>query len=126
MKNKIWFYLFIIQTIILFGVIFVAIWSSLYVPKVRKTDLVEYLDQFTEDNNFIPDAGYIPDARTAKIVGSQIIDKMANHRWFGSVTIEYDEVNRLWKVEKGYFIFQGGFVIIEQDTGKVIKALKSK
>lgn len=126
MKKNIWFYLCIIQTVILFGVIIAGVWSSISNPKARKVDLGEYLSQFSEDNNFIPDTGYIPDAKTAKIVGSQIIDKLTNKSLFGVTTVEYDDKNRLWKVEKGYLFSHGGFVIIEQDNGKVIKALLTK
>ena len=71
----------------------------------------------------LPDAGYIPDAKTAKIIGSQIIDKMTGRRhMLSEIIIKYDEENRLWFVAKNYFPRNGGLVVIEQDSGKIVKA----
>ncbi len=126
MKKGIWFYLCIVQAaVILIGLCAVA-WSCWAEPEARETDLVEYLGQFSEENNYLPDAGYIPDAKTAKAVCEPIIDKMTGSKFFGGVTIEYDEENRLWRVEKWYLFGRGGFVLIEQDSGKILKALLTK
>ena len=126
MDRKVWFYICIFQSVVLIGVLIVCLWSPFAVPKVRKTDLKEFLNQFSENNNYLSDEGYIPDAKTAKIVGSRIVDNLTGHSWFGGVNIEYDQKNRLWKVNKGYLFSNGGFVVIEQDSGKIIKALLSK
>ena len=121
MRKKIWFYLFIIQTCIL--VIFVASvrCSATAAPKVRSADLSEYISKFAGDKNYPPEAGYIPDAKTANIIGAQILDRLTGSKnAIGFTSIEYDEANRLWKIEKSYLFFYGGFVVIEQDSGKVI------
>ena len=113
----------IIQGIIIAIGVFVAVRSTMTANKFQNADLVEYLNQFSEENNYLPDAGYIPDAKTAKLVGSAIIDGMTGEKWFGETTVKYDAENRLWRVDKGYLFHRGGFVVIEQDSGKVIKAL---
>lgn len=126
MKKGICFYLCIVQAaVILIGLCAMA-WSCWAEPEVRETDLVEFLGQFSEENNYLPDAGYIPDAKTAKAVGKPIIDEMTGNRSLGGVTIKYDAENRLWLVEKGYLFGHGGFVLIEQDSGKILKALLTK
>ena len=131
-KNKIWFYLCIAQAFVLIVVMIMSLWSSYSVPKVKNANLKEYLEE-TADIGYLPDVGYIPDAKTAKIIGSQLIDKMVGNSRFhpGGVAIEYDEDNRLWLISKGYFygIFAlgpGGVVVIEQDSGKIVKAFKTK
>lgn len=128
MIKKIWFYLCLIQFAIIAGIFGILLWSSLSTPNLKRADLKEYIEQFSPDNNYIPDTGYVPDARTAKIIGSQIIDNFTGNSRFcpSSVTVKYDEENRLWLVEKGYFYSHGGFIIIEQDSGKIIKALLTK
>jgi len=127
--KKIWFYLCITQAIIIVIILFSFLWS-LYTPiHVNKTNIEEYVLQFNENNNYLPTNGYIPDAKTAQIIGVKIINKLTNHTEFsfGSVNVEYDETNRLWKVQKTYlFGTPGAFVVFERDTGKIIKALLIK
>ncbi len=80
-----------------------------------------------EKYDWIPDAGYIPDAKTAKIIGSQIIDKITgSSHIISKIVIKYDAENRLWLVIKNYFPRNGGIVIMEQDSGKVVKAFLTK
>lgn len=126
MKNRVWFYLCIIQTIALFAaVLFLIIGVFPWTPEPQTVDLNEYLQQFAEENNFVPDVGYIPDARTAKTVGSAIIEQLCGIK-YGFVEIAYDRQNRLWRVERWNLFHPGAMVVIEQDSGKVIKALLSK
>ena len=89
-------------------------------------DVQVYLDDFSEDNNYYPELGYIPDAKTAATVGVAVIDQLTGKHLFGAVTVSYDPEARLWLVQKGYFPHAGGFVIIEQDSGRIIKALLCK
>jgi len=116
----------IIETVILLVLIISSIFQSFLVSNPESADLKEFISTFTEENNYFPEVGYIPDASTAKAIGSRIIDNLAQHKGFGITTVTYDQENRLWLVDKGYLFSRGGFVIIEQDSGKVIKALLSK
>lgn len=129
MQKKIWFYLCIIQTVIIMifigGLLFISL-PELTAPEYELVDSDELLDSLREDNNFIPDTGYIPDARTAKVVGGEIIDRLTGKTLGGATTVEYDELNRRWIVHRNYFLNGGAFVVIEQDSGKVIKALLQK
>ena len=127
MKNKFWFYLCIIEAILIVIGLFYII-SQNVVTEVARADLAEFVGQFDESNNYLPDCGYIPDAKTAAVVGGGIIDSFVpgGGKVLVSTTVTYDEVNRLWKVERSYLFNRGGFVVIEQDTGKVIKALLYK
>jgi hypothetical protein len=132
MKKKIWFYLCIIQTVLLVCVISISLLSTFSTPKVNSANLEEYLEE-VENLHYTPAEGYIPDVKTAKIIGSQIIDKMTGNSRFrlSGVTIDYDEKNRLWRINKGYFydvyaFGSGGTVVIEQDSGTIIKAFMTK
>ena len=107
--------------------LFIIINSFGYGIKVKEVDLKQYLEMH-EENNYIPDVGYINDARTAAVIGGSIIDNLCNKTLLhiGHITVGYDAENRLWKVSKGYLFEQGAFVIIKQDTGEILKALYYK
>lgn len=102
--------------------------ESCFFVREEEANLQSYLEMPAE-NNYLPDEGHIPNAKTAAKIGSAIIDQMCQDDGvlgLGFVDVEYDKSNRLWKVNKGYMFHQGGFVIIEQDTGKIVKALFNK
>lgn len=126
MHKKIWFYICIFQTVIIVIGTLAIFLPSFTTPKAEEVDVVEFLDSYTEGNNFVPEQGYIPDSQTAKIVGSKIIDELTGESWFGNTIVEYDSANRLWLIHRTYLLNRGGFVVIEQDTGRVIKALLYK
>lgn len=74
------------------------------------------------DNTYHPSDGYIPDAQTAAIIGTEVLGAMCNDTFsIGMITVEYDDVNRLWKANNG-----NAFVVIEQDSGKIVRALFQK
>ena len=127
MKSKVWFYFSVAQAvIILFGIF--AQFAQAHIPqRIEYADLTTYVSQFSEENNCLPDEGSIPDAKVAKKIGGAMIDEMTHYRW-GVVYVTYDAEHRLWMVEKGYFFHprRGAFVVIEQDTGRVLKALRTK
>ena len=126
MKTKVLFYLCIIQSIIIIVLVLTIVPQKFTVTNTEVLNLREYVDSFDVDNNCLPDVGYIPDAETADAIGSAIIDKLTGHSLLGVSTVTYDEENRLWMVERGYLFSQGAFVVIEQDTGRIIKALLYK
>jgi hypothetical protein len=105
MAKKIWFYLCVAQAIIILGFVLTMVLPSLTNKKPQSVDLKDYLSQFDEGNNYLPESGYIPDAETAQAVGSAIIDKMMGKGYspINSTVVEYDEENRLWLIKKGYF-----------------------
>ena len=127
MKKKIWFYHCIIEVVIIIVGLCCVI-PRVVTPKVSNADLAEFVCQFDESNNYVPEVGYIPDAKTAAVVGGEIIENLApgGGKIFGDVIVTYDAENRLWMVDKNYLFNRGGFVVIEQDTGRVIKALLNK
>lgn len=126
MRKKIWFYLCIIQSILILGTVILLAFPALTTPKLVKVDLTDYIDQFSAENNYSPISGYIPNVETANIVGTKIIDTLTGNKSFGVTTVKYDEINRLWLVERGYLFGHSGYIIIEQDSGTVIKALLTK
>ena len=126
MHKKIWFYICIFQAVIIVIGTLAIFLPSFTTPKAEEVDVVEFLDSYTEGNNFVPEQGYIPDSQTAKIVGSKIIDELTGESWFGNTIVEYDSANRLWLIHRTYLLNRGGVVVIEQDTGRVIKALLYK
>ena len=126
MKNKILFFLCIVQAIVIVGLVIMIIPESFTYNDKENIDLKEYLESFPEDNNYLPDVGYIPDAETANAIGSAIIDKLTGKSMLGGSVVSYDEENRLWMIERGYLFSRGAFVIIEQDTGRILKALLCK
>ena len=125
MKSKIWFYLCIVLFSILVFVGVACVVEEYTVPKVENADLSEYLEN--SENNYSLENGYIGDAKTAKKVGCAIIDRATGkNSLFSNATVEYDKELRLWKITKGYLFSGGAFVVIEQDTGKVVKLLLTK
>ena len=126
MKKKIWFWLFLIEAAVILIDGCAVLFSTPFVSYEGEMDILTYVGEFHEDNNCAPEVGYIPDYKTAGEIGGAIIDELTGKSLFGGVTVQYDAENRLWLVTKGYFPWGGGFVVIEQDSGKVIKALLHK
>lgn len=126
MKKKIWFWLCMIQAVIILVGGCALLFTTPSVTYEGEMDIRSYVDDFAEDNNYYPELGYIPDAKTAATVGEAVIDQLTGKHLFGAVTVSYDPEARLWLVHKGYFPHAGGFVIIEQDSGRIIKALLCK
>ena len=122
MKNRLLIGICIIQLI----VIVLIMLPSIIPPDTSEADLSEYINQYSEDNNYYPDKGYISNAKAAKKIGVAIIDEITGNSGLGFVTIKYDKENKLWYVQKNYLIRNGCFVVIEQESGKVIKALLLK
>lgn len=127
MNKRIWIYIaigFLVMIVVATAV--VSNYSSAFI-KPKEADLQRYLE-LPPENNYYSSNDCIPDAQTAARVGSIIIDNMCDKCIFnvGFITVEYDGANRLWKINKSYFFSQGGFVVIEQDTGEIIKALLNK
>ena len=132
MRKNVWCYLSVIQTAMILILIGVLLWQTFSETTAEKADLKAFLDEH-ESVGYLPQAGYIPDAKTAGTIGSAIIDKMSEESVFrpDSVTVEYDEENRLWLISKNYFygffaFGPGGVVVIEQDSGKIVKAFLTK
>ena len=126
MKKKLWFWLCLIETTVILVGGCAVLFSTPYVSYEGESDIRSYVDDLAEDNNYAPEVGYIPDAKTAATVGGAVIDQLTGKHLFGAVTVSYDPEARLWLVHKGYFPHAGGFVIIEQDSGRIIKALLCK
>ncbi|MCL2817100.1 MAG: hypothetical protein FWD39_01770 [Clostridiales bacterium] len=123
MKNKWWFYLSIVQAVVLVCIVV----SHALPTKFEAWNLLGYMEIEGKGED-IPAAGYIPDAETAKIIGAQIIRKMTGAGPFsiGGVEVKYDAENRLWLVGDTHLSGRGGIVIIEQDSGKVIWAVRTQ
>ena len=126
MKKKLWFWLCLIEAAVILVGGCAVLFSTPYVFYEGEMDIRSYVDDLAEDNNYAPELGYIPDAKTAATVGGAVIDQLTGKHLFGAVTVSYDPEARLWLVQKGYFPHAGGFVIIEQDSGRIIKALLCK
>lgn len=126
MKDKIWFRLCILEAILIMIIGLALILSSPRSLYVGETDLEAYLTEFSEDTAYVPEEGYIPDAKTAAAIGGRLVDNTSGGGLFDSVTVSYDPVNRLWMVRKNYFPHGGGFAIIEQDTGRILTVLLHK
>ena len=126
MKKKLWFWICLIETAVILVGGCAVLFSTPFVSYEGEMDIRSYVDDFAEDNNFTPEVGYIPDYKTAGEIGGAIIDELTGKSLFGAVTVSYDPEARLWLVHKGYFPHAGGFVIIEQDSGRIIKALLCK
>jgi len=121
MRRNWWRCLFLIQSLLIIIVISVFVCRNIIVPATVEADLSHFLEP-SESPKYIPDEGYISNAKAAKEVGTQIINDFCNPNefTFSHVTIIYDKENRLWKVEKGFFPNNGGTVVLSQDTGEVI------
>lgn len=126
MKKKIWFWLCMVEAAIILVGGCALLFATPSVNYEGETDIRTYLEDTTEGNNNYPEVGYIPDAKTAAAVGGVVIDQLTGKHLFGAVTVSYDPEARLWLVHKGYFPHAGGFVVIEQDSGRIVTALLCK
>ena len=126
MQKKCWFYICIAQAVVIVSLVLWCAWSAISIPEVKIDNLNEFMSQYNDNANCFIEAGYIPDGKTAKIVGSAILDKISTKTLFSSDLLFYDAENRLWRVERRYPPSHGVCVIIEQDTGKVVRAIKTK
>ena len=133
MQKKCWFYICIAQGVVIVSLVLWCTWSAITTPEVKTDDLKEFMSQYNDnadyynDNpDYLAEAGYIPDGKTAKIVGSAILDKISAKKPLSSDLVFYDAENRLWGVERRYFPSHGVCVIIEQDTSKVVRVIKTK
>ena len=126
MKKKIWFWLCIAEAVIILVGGCALLFATPSVTYEGESDLQAYTDDLIEENNNYPELGYIPDAKTAATVGGAVIDQLTGKQLFGAVTVSYDPDVRLWLVTKNYFPHAGGYVVIEQDSGKIIQALLHK
>lgn len=126
MKKKLWFWLCLIETAVILVGGCAVLFSTPSVSYEGEMDIRSYVDDFAEDNNCAPEVGYIPDYETAGEIGGAILDELTGAKGIGAVTVWYDADNRLWLVTKNYFPHAGGFVVIEQDSGRIVKALLCK
>ncbi len=126
MKKKIWFWLCMVEAAIILVGGCALLFATPSVTYEGEMDIQAYLEDIPEGNNNSPEAGYIPDAKIAAAVGGVVIDQLTGKHLFGAVTVSYDPDARLWLVHKGYFPHAGGYVIIEQDSGRIVTALLCK
>ena len=125
MQKKFWFYMCIAQAVVIVGLVLWCVWPAITTPDVQTDDLKEFMNQYNDNANYSAEAGYIPDGKTAKIVGSAILDKISAKSLLSSDLVFYDAENRLWRVERRYPPSHGVCVIIEQDTCKVVRVIKT-
>ena len=116
----------VIQLIVIVGLVIMIVPENFTYDDREDVDLKAYVESFSEDNNYLPDVGYIHNAETANAIGSALIDKLTGHSMFGGSIVTYDKEKRLWMVERGYLFSRGAFVVIEQDTGRIIIVLLYK
>ena len=127
MKKSAWLYISIVLFVALL-IMSISVLNYSYVfIKYENSNLQDDLDLLPE-NNYYADEPCVPDAKTAARIGSAVLDNMCNASGFGLFRftyVEYDEANRVWRVTKSY-VRTSGIVIIDQDTGEIIRALFQK
>ena len=127
MNKKVWFYAFIAAILAVVILVAALLDCSYMFMAVKETDLENYRES-SDANNYYFGGECVPDAKTAAKIGETIIDNMCNSDFFefGVVTVEHDSENRLWKVSKGSLFSKGGFVVVDQRNGEIVKALLNK
>ena len=126
MRKKCWFYICIAQAVVIVALVLWCVWPAITTPEVSTNDLNELMSRYNDKANLLAEDGYIPDGKTAKIVGSSILDNLSPKKLLSRDLLSYDAENRLWRVERRYFPSHGVCVILEQDTGKVVRVFKTK
>lgn len=127
MKKTAWFYISLALFVALL-IMSISVLNYSYVfIKYKNSNLQDDLDLLPE-NNYYANEPCVPDAKTAAKIGSAILDNMCNASVFDLFRftyVEYDEFNRVWRVTKSY-VRTSGIVLIDQDTGEIIRALFQK
>ena len=75
-------------------------------------------------NGYVPDGGYVPDAKTAVKIADAILENMDMEG--GEYIVEYDKASEIWIVHKARILKNGAYIIINQMDGKIIEAWKTK
>ena len=128
MKETTYKWLLIVIASLCMVFLIMAVWFAksgyLFHTDAEQDNLTYYLDDSVEGIHC--QEGFVPDAKTAARIGGPIVDNLCSKvsTDFGIVSVYYDKDNRVWKVTKAYGIFEpSAFVIIDQDTGRIIKAM---
>ncbi|MDR1821558.1 MAG: hypothetical protein LBQ91_03870 [Oscillospiraceae bacterium] len=126
MKKKLWFYICMAQALLIILTVTIFLWKQIAPVKAKETDLQNYID-LAEQYYYVPEKGYIPDAKTAAKIGESLIDSLSGEHRAGKVTVEYDAENRVWHIRKVYWhnplvvVFGGaGGTLLEQDSGRIL------
>ena len=132
MTHKRWFYLFWIQFILIIVIVVVSAFSSISASNFKEANIGTYLEDalaYREAyGGYIPEDGYIPNAKAASKVAEAIVDPIFAGRLnvISGTTVEHDAANRLWKVHRWYLFHLGATIVIDQDSGEVLDVVFHK
>ena len=92
-----------------------------YAPVKERTN-----SHWAPEPGFVPEMGFVSDARTAEAIGRAVIDSITGEKSVSRANVSFDEEHQAWIVSKSYLGHPGGEVYIDQQTGKIIKFLYFK
>ena len=83
------------------------------------------LSQWTygEEPGFVPENGFVTDARTAEAIGSAVIDHVTGHTSLQKGEVFFDHNHNLWIVCRSYWFSPGAEAYIDPKTGRILKLL---
>ena len=82
--------------------------------------------QYPIEPGHTPEDGFISSAEEAERIGRAVSDELSGKHSLIKASVYHDEENRLWVVVTHYFRAPNGWVLIDQDTGQIIKFLYLK
>lgn len=126
MNKRKWIILLIILPIFLIIMFIFQNGSPGSIP-VKNVDL-SYVSDLHPENNYFYNKNCVIDSDIAAKIGSAVIDSVCKKSIFdiGSTSVEYDSTNGLWRVSRTYLFSSGGYVIIQESNGAIIKMLLYK
>lgn len=127
MKKRIIMYVIVIFLLVSVTMIMLTDNGIIFKEDKNVHYMVQDALNLSPENNYQREQGYVSDAKTAARIGNAVIDSMLSSTLdVGTLSVGYDEETRMWYVSKSYIFHRGGFVIISQDTGEIVKMLLFK
>ena len=114
--NKVLLFFCIIEGVLL------LFFSVIYLFSIMPPKVLSHLN-YGEEPGFIPEDGFVADARTAEAVGSAVIDHVTGHSSVQKGEVFFDCEHNVWIVCRSYWFSPGAEAYIDPKTGRILKLL---
>lgn len=78
---------------------------------------------YAEEPGFMPENGFVTDAKTAEAIGRAVIDRVTGHTSVRKGEVYFDREHNVWVVCRSYCSSPGAEAYIDPQNGRIIKLL---
>lgn len=111
----------IILVFVLINLVTMYLKGNINKPDVKEGKLEDYQVMI---DGYIPETGYVPDAKTAIKIAKAVFNTMDISD--GEYIVEYDENEQMWIVQNVSILRNPSYIIISKLDGKIIRAWRTK